>query len=233
MLYMRALVVTAGSWTSTPRFCPPCSSTSWTRLEGAMTSCPISGIRALTIWWARPSSGTKTDQTASPSFRLGTFFPASACVPLQSILKLGLQLIRPVSRVGVQTGNGGGSLSEESEKWEQQVPDWAEAELQPAGGGVEALEGSPQAPDQREGSLGQSVREIPLAWIWFIPLMLLTWLLLSAPGFSQRWSWSSPAPKPTQRCVSSSCPTTTTTLTATPAPRGTTWVCDCLSRDLH
>lgn len=61
----------------------------------------------------------------------------------------------------MQTGDGGGSVSEEGEKREQQVPDGAEAELQPAGGGVEALEGPPQAPDQREGSLGQSVRASP------------------------------------------------------------------------
>lgn len=60
-------------WKSTPRFSPPWSSMNWTHLGGAMTSCPISGIPASTTWWAQPSNGTKTDQTASPSFRLQNF----------------------------------------------------------------------------------------------------------------------------------------------------------------
>lgn len=65
------------------------------------------------------STAFKRDKDRSDSkskFQVGNIFPGFSLRPFAEHFKLGLQLIRPVSRVGVQTGNGGGSLSEESEK---------------------------------------------------------------------------------------------------------------------
>lgn len=59
--------------------------------------------------------------------------------------------------VCVSTGSSRGPVPEESQEWEQQVPQLAEADLQPAGGGVAALESSPQAVDLWERRLGQQV----------------------------------------------------------------------------
>lgn len=55
------------------------------------------------------------------------------------------------------TGSYRGSLCEAGPEREQQVPDLAEAELRPAGGGVAALEGPAQTPDLRESGMGQEV----------------------------------------------------------------------------
>lgn len=57
----------------------------------------------------------------------------------------------------MEAGSGRGSVPEESQEREQQIPELAEAELQPAGGGVAALEGPPQASDQRERRMGLQV----------------------------------------------------------------------------
>lgn len=57
----------------------------------------------------------------------------------------------------MEAGSGRGPLPKASQKWEQQIPQLAEAELQPAGGGVAALESSSQATDQWERSMGQQV----------------------------------------------------------------------------
>lgn len=67
--------------------------------------------------------------------------------------------------VPVKTGGNSGSLLEASPDWEQQVPHLAEAELQPAGGGVAALEVSPQAFDLWESSMGQQVWQLLSALI--------------------------------------------------------------------
>lgn len=57
-------------------------------------------------------------------------------------------------------GSGGGPLPEESQDREQQIPQLAEADLQPAGGSVAALESPSQAFDQRERGMGQQVRPV-------------------------------------------------------------------------
>lgn len=74
--------------------------------------------------------------------------------------------------VPVKTGGDSGSLLEASPDWEQQVPHLAEAELQPAGGGVAALEVSPQAFDLWERSMGQQVRQLFSALIKILCLAL-------------------------------------------------------------
>lgn len=89
----------------------------------------------------------------------------------------------------MEAGSGRGSVPEESQDRERQIPELAEAELQPAGGGVAALEGPPQASDQRERRLGLQVAP-PRTCNQFQNFETLpersVFQCSSSPGFSQR-----------------------------------------------
>lgn len=147
-----------------------------THSGGAMISCPISGTPASMTWWARPLQRTKTDLTANQSSRLWDLsgfmlrwsfnildyrFDISHCFLLNIYINF-------------FTGSDHGPLPETSPEWEQQVPQLAEAELQPTGGGVAALESSPQAFDQWERSMGQQVGWHRILNQWFKKTSLAT-----------------------------------------------------------